>query len=202
MSKFSERFRLLKEERNITLREISNELNITVPNLSYYMKGREPNYDTAMKIANYFEVTVDWLIGNSDYRTPQSKEHTSIIEEKLNKALNTDKQFDPMFLGKIEMAENLLLDTIAKADDNSEDKKDVDLIMNEICRLNSVLYIAVVDNNCTYADIYFAFLKIYHTNKTVMDLLYDKARKFAVDENIPKEEREKLLYMLKDLLVK
>lgn len=64
MSKFSERFRALKDESELTLKELSTALDISIPNLSYYMKGREPNYDTLIRIANYFNVTTDWLVGN------------------------------------------------------------------------------------------------------------------------------------------
>ena len=63
MSKFSERFRALKDKSEMTLKELSNALDISVPNLSYYMKGREPSYDILISIADYFDVTVDWLIG-------------------------------------------------------------------------------------------------------------------------------------------
>ena len=62
MSKFSERFRALKDKSEMTLKELSNALDISVPNLSYYMKGREPSYDILISIADYFDVTVDWLI--------------------------------------------------------------------------------------------------------------------------------------------
>lgn len=62
MSKFSEKFRELKNRSELTLKELSEELNISVPNLSYYMKGREPSYDILISIANYFNVTVDWLV--------------------------------------------------------------------------------------------------------------------------------------------
>lgn len=63
MNKFSERFRELKNKSELTLKELSEELNISVPNLSYYMKGREPNYDILINIAEYFDVTIDWLVG-------------------------------------------------------------------------------------------------------------------------------------------
>ena len=63
MSKFSERFRALKDKSEMTLKELSNALDISVPNLSYYMKGREPSYDILISIADQFDVTVDWLIG-------------------------------------------------------------------------------------------------------------------------------------------
>lgn len=66
MSLFSERFKQLKEEHHLTLKELSDGLNISIPNLSYYMKGREPNYDILINISKYFGVTTDWLIGATD----------------------------------------------------------------------------------------------------------------------------------------
>lgn len=84
MSKFSERFRQLKEEKQgMTLKELSAQLDISVPNLSYYMKGREPNYDTLIKIADYFNVTVDWLVGRTDARNPSSSDTLSDVENRL-----------------------------------------------------------------------------------------------------------------------
>lgn len=86
MSEFSGRFKLLKYESGITLKELSKELDISVPNLSYYMKGREPSYDILIKIADYYNVTTDWLLGRTDERnTAQS----SVIEE-IEKQLGLD----------------------------------------------------------------------------------------------------------------
>ena len=82
MSEFSDRFRLLKDESGVTLKELSEKLDITVPNLSYYMKGREPSYDILIKISNYFNVTTDWLIGRTDTKTLASR---SLSEEIINK---------------------------------------------------------------------------------------------------------------------
>ena len=68
------------------LKELSKELDISVPNLSYYMKGREPSYDILIKIADYYNVTTDWLLGRTDERnTAQS----SVIEE-IEKQLGLD----------------------------------------------------------------------------------------------------------------
>lgn len=84
MSKFSDRFRQLKEESGLTLKDLSVKLNITIPNLSYYMKGREPSYDILIKIADYFNVTTDWLIGKNDVRTSESLDLIEIIEKNTN----------------------------------------------------------------------------------------------------------------------
>ena len=66
MSNFPERLRELKEKNNLTLKEMSERLNISVSNLSYYMKDREPSYDTLIQIAKHFDVSTDWLLGLSD----------------------------------------------------------------------------------------------------------------------------------------
>ena len=89
MSKFSERFRLLKDKSEMTLKELSNALDISVPNLSYYMKGREPSYDILISIADYFDVTIDWLVGREtdmskieDINNELFKEN-SLLKKKL-----------------------------------------------------------------------------------------------------------------------
>lgn len=87
MSEFSNRFRQLKEESNLTLKDLSEELGISVPNLSYYMKGREPSYDILINIANYFNVTTDWLIGRTDAR---SSVYAALDEEITNTIIKND----------------------------------------------------------------------------------------------------------------
>ena len=84
MNKFSERFRLLKDKSEMTLKELSTALDISVPNLSYYMKGREPSYDILIRIADYFDVTTDWLIGNDTQRNISEQELINLrIENKI-----------------------------------------------------------------------------------------------------------------------
>lgn len=83
MSEFSDRFRMLKDENGATLKELSEKLDITVPNLSYYMKGREPSYDILIKIADYFNVTTDWLIGRTNERDTTQSSIISDIEKQL-----------------------------------------------------------------------------------------------------------------------
>ena len=84
MSEFSNRFRQLKDESNLTLKDLSEALDITAPNLSYYMKGREPSYDILIKIADYFNVTTDWLIGRTDEKTTAQSSIIADVEKQLN----------------------------------------------------------------------------------------------------------------------
>lgn len=94
MSEFSNRFKQLKEEHKLTLKELSEDLDISSPNLSYYIKGREPNYDTLIKIADYFDVTTDWLIGRSDARTLSQENLYNQIDTHQEHKLNDNSKAD------------------------------------------------------------------------------------------------------------
>lgn len=83
MSKFSERFRQLKDEKKLTLKELSEALDVSVPNLSYYMKDREPSYDILIRIADYFNVTTDWLIGRTDAKNVSEESIYEQVENAL-----------------------------------------------------------------------------------------------------------------------
>jgi len=73
------RFRLkeLREEKNISRSDLAEILGVSTQTIANYENGhREPNFDTLLKIADYFNVTVDYLIGRSEYRT---------VEEQISK---------------------------------------------------------------------------------------------------------------------
>jgi transcriptional regulator with XRE-family HTH domain len=69
MLKFTERFQVLRKESNKTQAAIAEELGMTPQTLSYYANGREPNYDTLSKIADYFGVSTDYLLGRSEFKS-------------------------------------------------------------------------------------------------------------------------------------
>lgn len=81
MSKFNERFRKLKDESELSSKELAQELGVAPSTLSYYLKDREPNYDMLIKIADYFDVTIDWLVGRTDSR---SSVYSALDEEIAN----------------------------------------------------------------------------------------------------------------------
>ena len=84
MSEFSNRFRQLKDESKLTLKDLADQLDISVPNLSYYMKGREPSYDILIRIADYFNVTTDWLVGRSDAKNVSQESIYEQVENALD----------------------------------------------------------------------------------------------------------------------
>ncbi len=62
---FGERLKFLRENKNILQKELANVLNTTSQTISGWEISRtKPDYDTLVKIANYFNVSVDYLLGN------------------------------------------------------------------------------------------------------------------------------------------
>lgn len=67
MSKLSERLQQLKAERSLLQQDIAKDNNISLRTYRYYEKGeRQPSADVLEKLADYFEVSIDYLVGRSD----------------------------------------------------------------------------------------------------------------------------------------
>ena len=63
----------LMEERNIKQLTLASDLGMTQASLSRNLNGvHEPKAETIEKIANYFNVSVDYLLGNTDDRKSNS----------------------------------------------------------------------------------------------------------------------------------
>lgn len=57
-----ERLRDLRKEKGLTLRELSEKVGITAAALSSYEKGqKEPSLGFAIKLAEFYEVSLEWL---------------------------------------------------------------------------------------------------------------------------------------------
>jgi len=71
------RIKYLREKHNISQIEFSKKIGVSNAVLSRYESGdRKPDYDILQIIADYFEVSTDYLLGRTDIPTltPQEKE--------------------------------------------------------------------------------------------------------------------------------
>lgn len=68
MSDYNIRMRLLREREKLTQKEVAEKLGISPSAYNMYEKGkREPNIDTLQKIADFYGVSLDDLIGIIQY---------------------------------------------------------------------------------------------------------------------------------------
>lgn len=78
-------FKNIRLDFKKTQQEIADFLGITRPTYSRYENGeREPDYETLKKIADYFDVTTDYLLG----RTEQKEKDSSSEEDERSKILS------------------------------------------------------------------------------------------------------------------
>ena len=65
------RLKKLREERNITQQELADQLSCSQQSINNYENhGTQPDIDMLCRMADFFDTSVDYLIGNTDVREP------------------------------------------------------------------------------------------------------------------------------------
>lgn len=74
---FGNRLRSLREDNDLNSEELASRLHITTRALNYYENNmREPSFPLLIQIADFFNVSADYLLGRTDIPTPYPlKEH-------------------------------------------------------------------------------------------------------------------------------
>ncbi len=68
MNYFKERLKQLREEHKFTQQDLAEHLHISIRQYRRYEKGDyEPNLETLIKLADYFSVSLDYLVGRSEH---------------------------------------------------------------------------------------------------------------------------------------
>lgn len=71
MPTFGERLRELREAKEITQIDLAKVLSLANSTISQYEANRrDPDSSTLKRLADYFGVSLDYLLGRSDIRTP------------------------------------------------------------------------------------------------------------------------------------
>lgn len=79
------RLKELREEKGLAQKEVADFLNIHVNSYGRYEQGtREADYNTLIKLSKYFNVSIDYLLGNEI----ESKRLTINIANELNEIMN------------------------------------------------------------------------------------------------------------------
>jgi transcriptional regulator with XRE-family HTH domain len=96
MIKCGDRIANLREKRGLTQEELSSKLGISRAALSHYETNRrEPDYETLRNIANYFDITLDYLLGRTtDPRT--------VLDQDIRE-----------FVDSLELSDDAILDKFA-----------------------------------------------------------------------------------------
>ncbi len=92
---FWEIFYDLCENKNMKPLQVVRELNISAGSTTKWKNGSVPNGNTLQKLAEYFNVTVDYLLGNTEKKEMPYADEDEELAEYL-KMLKTDKNYRMM----------------------------------------------------------------------------------------------------------
>ena len=96
---FFNRFKQLCDERNISVYRACTDIGLNRSAVAKWKNGGKPNGSTAAKLAEYFGVTTDYLLGQSEESAPAGNGR-AITDEEIKFALFggdgeiTDAMFD------------------------------------------------------------------------------------------------------------
>lgn len=89
MRKFGAVLKVLREERNMSQRELADQLNISNSAIGMYeSEKREPNYDILELIADYFNVDMNYLLGKTFIRNSYRELNPAQTDEDIYTQVN------------------------------------------------------------------------------------------------------------------
>ena len=63
---FSEKIRQLRKERHLTQAEVAREVGLSARGYQDLELGAKPRYEALLHIADFYDVSVDWLMGRTE----------------------------------------------------------------------------------------------------------------------------------------
>ncbi|MDB7083005.1 helix-turn-helix transcriptional regulator [Erysipelatoclostridium ramosum] len=71
---FAQRVKQLRKNKHLTGEQLGNVLGITKTGISYWENGRSvPDNEMLLKLADFFDVSIDYLLGKTDIETKIDK---------------------------------------------------------------------------------------------------------------------------------
>lgn len=102
--KFSKRLYILRREKNLSQKELADEIKVSASSISLWEAGKViPEAEKILHLANFFNVSTDYLLGSSNF----IKQKSIITQTSL---LNIDKIVSIPVFDKILVDENIIID--------------------------------------------------------------------------------------------
>ncbi|MGS0763125.1 helix-turn-helix domain-containing protein [Syntrophomonas curvata] len=76
------RLRTIRKNKNLTLQNVADAVGSTKSTISNIERGAKPaSFDLVIALANYYEVSIDYLLGATDFPYPLSEKVLNIINQ-------------------------------------------------------------------------------------------------------------------------
>lgn len=176
----------LRKEKNISQEEFANILNTSRQAVSKWERGEAyPDIDKLKDIANFFNVSIDYLLDYNVEDSTVDKFITKLQEYETNKVFTIKLEDIKLWISKYNNNFDLysaVIDYLFAYLIESNDKSIVDLIMTYLNKSITLLP-SSNNHNITLNDIHSLIAKLY-----VHDEKYDLAKEYIIKNNIHHEE--------------
>lgn len=96
---FGNRLKELRQQRGLTQADLAHLLDLGPTAISNYEANRnEPAFDKLVQLANYFEVSCDYLLGMSDKYLPVQGE---VIDKDILEIFNLYQEMDASYVPEL-----------------------------------------------------------------------------------------------------
>lgn len=81
------RIRELRKHKDLTMKDLGSQIGVSESTVSLYENDkRQPDQDTLLRIADYFQVSIDYLLGRTDVK------HIAMQSDKAPSPSVTDEE--------------------------------------------------------------------------------------------------------------
>lgn len=98
------RIKEIRKQKRITAKELAEYVNVAESTMSLYENGkREPDFSTLLKISEFLETSIDYLLGNTETEKPAGEgelEDNVILMHRDGKVIRKEfskEQMDMLF---------------------------------------------------------------------------------------------------------
>ena len=63
---FADKIRVLRKEKKLTQAEVAKEVDLSARGYQDLELGAKPGFDNLLHIADFYDLSVDWLMGRTD----------------------------------------------------------------------------------------------------------------------------------------
>lgn len=83
---FASTLKNLRESQNITQEQLADYLKVSRPTIAgYETKSRQPDFEKLEKMAKFFDVSIDYLLTGSEFKTVTVAPNKPLSEKLLNR---------------------------------------------------------------------------------------------------------------------
>lgn len=102
----------LREEVNISQKSLADAIGVSQQSINKYENHNiEPDIETLIRISDYFNTSVDYLVGHTDIRRKVEVVHSYELNERESKLLDGYRKLNP----RQKQSVDLVVDTFAES---------------------------------------------------------------------------------------